>query len=119
MTAARGVLLAVAALAACGGSPAPPPAPPAARPAPPASPPPKPAPPANGISLKVTPPDAVVSIDDEPPQPASALPEIVALKPGIHQLVITKDGYKAYRVEFSIVSGKTETFGVQLEPARP
>ncbi len=118
MTAARCVLFAIATLVACGGSHAPPPAPPAPRHVAPPPPPPKPPPPPNGISLHVTPTDADVSIDDEPPQPASALPEVVALKPGIHQLVISKDGFKAYRVEFSVVTDHTETFSVRLEPAR-
>jgi hypothetical protein len=66
----------------------------------------------------VTPADADVTIDDDAPARASTLPEVVALKPGIHQLVVAKDGYKTYRVEFAVVSGKTEVFSVQLE-AKP
>ena len=39
---------------------------------------------------------------------------MVPLKPGLHQLVITAEGYSAYRAEL-IVSDKTERFVVRLE----
>jgi glucose/arabinose dehydrogenase len=111
----------VVALLACGGAPA--------RPPPPATPehaavatdaalpdaPQLPAVP--GVALKVTPADAEVAIDGVARGVASALPLVVALEPGVHQLVITRDGYAPYRVEF-LVADKPETFAVRLERAR-
>ncbi len=72
-----------------------------------------------GVALQVTPADAMVAIDDDDRGTASSLPVVVPLAPGIHQLVITRDGYTPYRVEFA-VSDKTERFTVELvrAPAR-
>lgn len=66
-----------------------------------------------GVALRVTPADAMVSIDDKDGAMASELPSVVPLAPGIHQLVITRDDYTPYRVEFT-VSDKTERFTVEL-----
>jgi len=109
-------LVMIALIAACGGH-APPRQPPApANPAPVA--------PAVveehvtvGVALAVTPSDAEIELDEVPYGPASKLPPIVALEPGVHQLVITREGYKPYRVEFA-VSDKTESFTIRLQRDR-
>ncbi len=70
-----------------------------------------------GVELIVSPPEAQVFIDDVLYGEASMLDAVIALEPGLHQLVIRHDGYKPYRVELT-VSDKTETVAVSLEPAR-
>lgn len=113
----RFVIALVIALVACGGGH------PAARPitstierdaSPPPPPPPQPAPLVIGIALVVTPTDAEVSIDDVARGPAHTLAKPIELEPGLHQLIVTRDGYKPYRAEFT-VSDKTEKFTIHLE----
>ncbi|MBA2544944.1 MAG: PEGA domain-containing protein [Deltaproteobacteria bacterium] len=108
--------LAAAALVACSGGDHP-----IARPATPAAnagagEPTKAAPVVVGVALTVSPSNAVVTIDDVERGPANQLERVIALDPGLHQLIVTLDGYKPYRAEFT-VSDKTERFTVRLERA--
>ena len=70
-----------------------------------------------GVEVTVTPPEAQVFIDDVLYGEASMLDAVIALPPGLHQLVVRHDGYKTYRVELT-VSDTTESIAVRLEPAR-
>lgn len=70
-----------------------------------------------GVALTVTPPEAQVFIDDVLYGEAAMLDAVIALPPGLHQLVVRLDGYKPYRVELT-VSDTTEDIAVRLEPAR-
>jgi len=70
-----------------------------------------------GAALDVTPPDAVVTIDDIVMGKASELDPVVALAPGLHTLVVAQPGYKSYRAEFS-VTDKVESFVVKLEQSK-
>ncbi len=106
-------------LTACSGPhvaprPAPPPAP---APVTVHEPPPPEKPAIIGIVLDVSPADAEVVVDGVSRGAASALSAGVPLDPGVHQLVIKRDGFRPYRVEFT-VSDKAEEFAVRLEPVR-
>jgi hypothetical protein len=68
-----------------------------------------------GVALEVTPRDAIVEIDDIAFGKAATLDPVIALAPGLHTLVVTHEGHKTYRAEFS-VTDKTETFVVKLTP---
>lgn len=98
-------------LIACGGSKATPPAkPPAAAgsgsdPSPSVS---------VGLALTVTPSDAIVELDDIRMGAAANIDPVFALAPGLHTLVITRESYKPYRIEFS-VTDKVEKFDIKLE----
>ena len=107
------------ALVACGGSARPTPVPVVApKPKPPiVQEPPAPEAMIVGVVLAVSPGEAEVSIDDVERGPASKLQRAIALEPGLHQLIVTLEGYKPYRAEFT-VSDKTEKFTVHLERAR-
>jgi hypothetical protein len=70
-----------------------------------------------GVALTVTPADAEVEIDGTSYGVASALPPVIELKPGLYTLVVKRDGYTPYRVEFSL-SDKTESFAVHLDPVK-
>lgn len=97
-------------LIACGGSKAPPPAkPPAAGSGSDAS-----SDVSVGLALIVTPSDAIVELDDIRMGAAANLDPVFALAPGLHTLVITREGYKPYRIEFS-VTDKVERFDIKLE----
>lgn len=69
-----------------------------------------------GVALTVSPPEAEVFIDDVLYGEAAMLDAVIALPPGLHQLVVRHDGYKPYRVELT-VSDATESIAVRLEPA--
>lgn len=68
-----------------------------------------------GAALSVTPANATVTIDDASIGVASELAPVIGLAPGLHTLVVSAPGYKAYRAEFS-VTDKVERFTVRLEP---
>jgi hypothetical protein len=105
------VAIACAVLACGHPAPTPQPAPPSRTQASPDAP---PAPTKVGVGLSVTPPDAEVLIDGVSYGKASRLDAVVELKPGLHTLMVTHEGYASYRAEFS-VEDKTETFVVRLE----
>jgi hypothetical protein len=104
------LLLLLLLLCACGApaaqTTATPPAPPAEPDAPATGP---------GVQLHVSPPEAEVTIDDQVLGPASTLPAVIPLAPGLHALVVSHPGHRTYRVEFTVADA-AETFTVSLEP---
>jgi PEGA domain len=70
-----------------------------------------------GVALTVTPPDAEVLIDGVSYGKASELGAVIELKPGLYTLQVAREGYRSYRVEFS-VGEKTESFVVRLEQVK-
>jgi len=68
-----------------------------------------------GIKLVVHPDGAEVIIDGE--LLGSITADALTLSPGLHQITISKDGYKTWRAEVAI-KDEIETLRVTLEPTR-
>jgi hypothetical protein len=68
-----------------------------------------------GVALDIAPADATVEVDERTLGAASSLDRVIGLEPGLHTLVVTRDGYQPYRAEFT-VTDKIEHFVVRLQP---
>lgn len=69
-----------------------------------------------GVTLKVDPADATIVVDGQEVGSAAGLPGgFVALAPGIHQIAISKPGYETWRAEV-MVHEEPEAITIQLKP---
>ncbi|HEU4734033.1 MAG TPA: PEGA domain-containing protein, partial [Kofleriaceae bacterium] len=69
------------------------------------------------VRIVVTPADAVIAIPGLPVHTGS--PWAVELAPGVHQIEIHRDGYKAWLTSTDVVAGRTSALSVSLEPLGP
>ncbi len=72
-----------------------------------------------GVWLRVTPADAELLVDGESFGPATGLHPtegFLQLDPGIHQIVVRKEGFTTWRAEVA-VKADTEPIDITLQPA--
>lgn len=65
------------------------------------------------LALSVEPEDAVVMVGGENKEVVSGKP--VLLNPGIHEVVVSKDGHEPYETKITLVSGERKGIEVKLE----
>jgi hypothetical protein len=101
---------------ACGPRPAPAPPGPSG-PAAPATDAASPAPQKPGVRLKIDPPDALVFVDGKAHDLAGG-DGFVELEPGLHQVMIRREGYQTWRAEVTVKDG-VELLDLKLEKSAP
>lgn len=70
------------------------------------------------LSLEISPPDAIVAVDDVP-QDAMGASRSIAVEPGSHVLRVTAQGFVETRISVDLMPGATHSERVTLAPAAP